>query len=147
MDNHFFQFRVCREVFVFNSVPIIWSFLNLWSTALTLKKKQPQKSKKETQESTKEKKLFCTPVPSLPHIVTSRTTHHLKLLLCCLQPICLRKATNHEELLAGLDDSMFPKMHTAYFYHLRNQEPSICMKIARARRDGGPKTKTSTHPM
>lgn len=105
------------------------------------KEKQPQKSKKETQESTKEKKLGTGVPKSLFSLV------HLKLLLCCLQPICLRKATSQEELLAGLDDSMFPKMQTAYFYHRRNQDPSICLKIVRARRDGGPKTKTSTHPM
>lgn len=105
------------------------------------KEKQLQKSKKETQESTKEKKLGTGVAKSLFSLV------HLKLLLCCLQLICLRKATSQEELRAGLDDSTFPKMHTAYFYHQRNQEPSICLKIARARRDGGPETKTSTHPM
>lgn len=57
----FLPLQSVELVFGFNSAAIICSFLNVWSTALTLKKKQPQKSKKETQESTKEKKLFGTP--------------------------------------------------------------------------------------
>lgn len=38
-------------------------------------------------------------------------------------------------------------MHTAYFYLPEAQEPSICMKIVRARRDGGLNTDKVKTPL
>lgn len=49
----------------------------------------------------------------------------------------LRKATSGQELQEELDDILFSIMYTAYFYLSEAQEPSIGMKIVRARQERG----------
>lgn len=90
-----------------------------------------------------------TPVASLPESLLDAHYHQdcppLQAALVLFTDLCLvclglRTATSQEELLARLDDSLFPKMYTAYFYPSEVQELSIRMKTVRARWDRGLKT-------
>lgn len=133
-----FQFRVWRVLFVFNSVPIIWCFLDipgLEDDCFNAKEIAP-----------KNRKSLVPPYPVCQWLLPAGQPTTWSCSCVVYSPFAWEKLPAKKNFKQDLMTTCFPKCIERIF-NTESHEPSICMKIARARRDGGPKTKTSTHPM